>query len=191
MTSVTCSDFFEHPLQKLYSLIRLDYALKLKEHTYFIEAVHTFYTPPFSMIRETSIFYLILLLVSYCTYGYVVSNIYGNYLSCFLSHLIWVVRLYNVLTLYVLGKIRHYFLWNLLMYFLLMYFDCHISCLNILQIFLLLLEPRVRLYIYIYILLYPSDESFIIGLCYLSHATNLLYGHCSCRGLHTTWRYLQ
>ena len=135
MKSVTCSAFFEHPLQKFYSLIRSDYALKLKLHTYFIEAVNIFYTTPFSMIRETSIFYLILLLVSYCTYENVVSNIYGNYLSCFLSHLIWVVRLYNVLTMYVLGKIRHYSLWNLLMYFLLMYFDCHISCLNICKIF--------------------------------------------------------
>ena len=58
-----------------------------------------------------------------------------------------------------------------------------ILCLSVLQIFSLLLEPCVRMYIIIFL--------FIVFFFVLSHVTNFQYGHCSCQGLHTMWRYLK
>ena len=72
-----------------------------------------------------------------------------------LSHSIWVVRFYDVLTSSWLGTIRHDYMWYLLISFLIIYFDRSIYCLNILQIFLLLLEQRVRIYKIIFIYCIP------------------------------------
>ena len=109
------------------------------------------------------VFDLIMLLVNYRTYGFVASHIRVNYPSRFLSHPIRVVRLYDVMTSYWLGIIRHNTLWNLLMSFLLLYFDLHISCLIFFQIFPLLLEQSVSIFIIILFLLSTSEESFIGG----------------------------
>ena len=70
-------------------------------------------------------------------------------MSCFLLRPIQVVRLHDLLTLYWLGTIRHYYLCQVLMYFMLTHFDCHILCLSFLQIYPFLLEPYVRMYIII------------------------------------------
>ena len=137
------------------------------------------------------VFYLILLLVNYRTYGFIASHPRENYSSCFLPHTIWVVFLYYLPTPSWLGTILHDYLWNLLMSFLLTHFDCRISCLNILQIFMLILEQRVRIYIITLFLLYTSDESFISGIWDLLHVTNFLFGTCSCRGLNTLWSHFQ
>ena len=99
--------------------------------------------PPFPLMGETCVF---LLLLHYRTYGFVASRLRGNSSSQFLSHPIRVLCLYNVLKSSLLVKIRHYYLWHLMMYFMLTYFYHCMSCLNVLQIFPLLLENRARIY---------------------------------------------
>ena len=101
--------------------------------TYFI------HSSSYSDWRKICWFYFILLLLHYHTYGFVASHPRENSPLHFLSHPIWVVHLYHVLKLSWLGTFRYDSLCNLLLYLLLIYFDRRISCLNILQTFLLLL----------------------------------------------------
>ena len=118
--------------------------------------VHTLYTPPVTPIRETYIFFnYIFSLVNYCTYGFIASRLCVNYLPHFLLHQIWVIRLFNVRVSSGLVTSRYETLWRLLVSFLLIYFEPHIFCFNVFQMFMLLQEQCVRICIIILFLQFP------------------------------------
>ena len=96
--------------------------------------------------RNISLFYFIFLLLYYRTYGFVASHPRENPSSRFPLHTIWVFHLY-IFTLSWMVAIIHDHMWHLLVYFLMTYFNRDISCLNILQIFSLLVEQCVRIYV--------------------------------------------
>ena len=122
------------------------------------------------------LFYLIFLSVNYFTFGIFACHSSDNYLSYFLSRQIRVVRLYDVLMLSWLGTIRHDTLWNLLMYFLQTYFYHRIPCLNIFQIFMLLLEQHVRIHIILLFLLSPlfNHSAVVFGIFHAWPISNIV-----------------